>query len=165
MLQALDLLFDMQSKGVDYEVRSHAPVFNMIESGELGLDLDGERCKNLFLCDKKGRKFLVVTAAQKSLDLQSLRSVLDSARMSMGSPDLLYASLGVRSGSLSPLALVNDSEQSVKLVIDSELKDSEYFLLHPLCNQMTVRLRVNELVDYLQGKGHFTTWAALGGRE
>lgn len=164
MLNTSDLLSDMKSKGVDVDVRSHAPVFNMAESGELDLGMDGERCKNLFLCDKKGRKFLVVTSAHKALDLQALRPVLESGRVSMGSHEQLFSSLGVKSGALSPLALINDHAREIELVIDSELKNAEYFLLHPLCNEMTLRVSVNNLIDYLESIGHSAKWVLMGSR-
>ncbi|MFP3408497.1 YbaK/EbsC family protein, partial [Pseudomonas sp. SIMBA_065] len=87
----------------------------------LALAVEGARCKNLLLQDKKCHYFLVVTTASNSLDLAGLSETLGSKRLSFASADRLFELLGIRPGSLSPLALVNDIAKRVRLVIDIEL--------------------------------------------
>jgi Ala-tRNA(Pro) deacylase len=44
-------------------------MLNMADSEQLQLNLTGIRCKNLLLRDRKGRRYLLVTTAAKSIDL------------------------------------------------------------------------------------------------
>ncbi|WP_396333709.1 YbaK/EbsC family protein [Burkholderia anthina] len=111
----------LEARKIPFECEEHDAVLNMAESGLLSLSVVGARCKNLLLQDKKGHDFLVVTTAAKPLDLVALSETLGSKRLSFASADRLFALLGIRTGSLSPLALVNDEARHVRLVIDDEL--------------------------------------------
>ncbi|KMQ78312.1 putative aminoacyl-tRNA editing enzyme YbaK, ProX [Candidatus Burkholderia pumila] len=111
---------------------------NMAKSGEL--TFTGARCKNLLLQDKQSRYFLIVTAAAKSLDLSALAATLGSKRLSFASTDKLFELFGIRPGSFSPLALVNDDDKRMRLVIVIEFADEPVFLFHPLDNGAMVLL-------------------------
>jgi Ala-tRNA(Pro) deacylase len=150
--------------GVPFVCEHHEQVLNMRESDTLELSLPGVRCKNLLLNDKQGRLFLVVTTAHKSLDLSSLGRSLESKRLSFASADRLFDLLGVRPGSLSPFALVNDRSAHVQLVIDSDLMHEPMFQFHPLENTATVALSKSNLEDFLQSIDHPPLWKGLEAR-
>ncbi len=42
---------------------------------------------------------------------------------------------------------MNDTEHQVKLLIDEEVLDSEYFGCHPCINTSSLRLRTKDLVE------------------
>ncbi|MFP3507467.1 YbaK/EbsC family protein [Burkholderia sp. SIMBA_062] len=130
----------------------------------LALAVEGARCKNLLLQDKKCHYFLVVTTASKSLDLAGLSETLGSKRLSFASADRLFELLGIRPGSLSPLALVNDIAKRVRLVIDIELVDEEMFLFHPLECDASVSLSRSGLDVFLCGIEHAAEWLPLAAR-
>jgi Ala-tRNA(Pro) deacylase len=136
----------------------------MSESGMLTLSLVGLRCKNLLLLDKKGHYFLVVTTATKSLDLVELAAALGSKRLSFASTDKLFELLGIRTGSLSPLALVNDKAGRVRLVIDADLSGEDSFLFHPLQNDASVSLSRADLDMFLRRIDHPADWLRVGAR-
>jgi Ala-tRNA(Pro) deacylase len=161
VMNAAELLADMKSMGLVFAVQRHTAVLTMAESGALELGLQGERCKNLLLRDKAGQLFLIMTRADKAIDLKKLRASLGSARLSMASHDQMFETLGVKTGGLSPLALINDGERTVKLVIDSELQLSACLLLHPLDNTMSVQLSSQALGSFLTQVGHVPTWTPL----
>lgn len=161
MLETSNLLADMKSKGVEFKACSHAPVMTMAESEKLDLQLQGERCKNLFLQDRKGRKYLVVTRGDKVINLNNLRQVLGATRLSMASSDQLQGLLGVKSGALSPLAIVNDAMLEVELVIDDSLRGAVNLILHPLLNSMSVQIDSKSLVSYLKKHDREVTWCKL----
>ncbi len=161
MVNAAQLLAEMKCMGLAFAVQTHAAVLTMAESGELELTLEGERCKNLLLRDKTGQLFLVMTLADKALDLKTLRASLGSARLSMASQDHMFETLGVKTGALSPLALINDTQRAVKLVIDSELQLSRGLLLHPLDNTMSVQLSSQALGNFLSQLGYAPAWTPL----
>ncbi|WP_185646604.1 prolyl-tRNA synthetase associated domain-containing protein [Burkholderia sp. Bp9143] len=159
--ELLDLL---EQQGVPFECEHHEQVLNMAESGTLDLSLVGARCKNLLLQDKQGNSYLVVTTAEKSLDLRAVAGTLDSKRLSFASADRLFELLGVRPGSLSPLALVNDPACRVRLVIDAELADEQTFLFHPLDSTATVALSRHDFERFLHDIDHAPAWHILVAR-
>lgn len=136
----------------------------MTESGRLTLALTGVRCKNLLLQDKQGQHYLVVTTPDKSLDLGAVAQACGCKRLSFASIDRLATVLGIGPGSLSPLALVNDTAGKVHLVIDQDLSQEPVFLLHPLDNTATVALTQPALEAFLQSIGHPAAWRVLRAR-
>jgi Ala-tRNA(Pro) deacylase len=164
MIERDELLELLEQHDVPFECEFHEQVLNMAESGALKLSLDGARCKNLLVQDKQGSLYLVVTTAHKSLDLSAVAKTLNSKRLSFASADRLLDLLGVRPGSLSPLALVNDRAHHVRLVIDNDLGHERVFLFHPLDSRATIALSRRDLEVFLQRIGHAPSWHALGER-
>ena len=164
MLGKDELLKHLDDNDIPYSFEEHDSVLNMTESGKLDLALDGARCKNLLLQDKKGSYFLVVTTATKSLDLLAAAGTLGSKRLSFASSDKLVELLGIRTGSLSPLALINDEAKRVRLIVDSELKQESTFLLHPLENNSSVSISRQAFDSFLASIGHSAEWMSLTDR-
>ncbi|WP_434664624.1 prolyl-tRNA synthetase associated domain-containing protein [Paraburkholderia sp. A3BS-1L] len=160
-----ELLTLLEEQEVPFECEDHEQVLNMAESGALKLSLDGARCKNLLLQDKQGGLYLVVTTAHKSLDVSAVAKTLNSKRLSFASADRLFDLLGVRPGSLSPLALVNDRAHDVRLVIDDDLAHERVFLFHPLDSTATIALSRQDLEDFMKHIGHAPSWHALEARQ
>ncbi|SAK91734.1 Prolyl-tRNA editing protein ProX [Caballeronia hypogeia] len=136
MLGKDEVLSLLEEIDVPFSCEEHESVLNMSASDMLTLSLTGARCKKLLLQDKNGHYFLVVTTATKSLDLAALAAALGSKRLSFASADTLFD----RTGSLSPLAPINDDAERVRLVIDTELSGEDNFLFHPLENDASVSL-------------------------
>ena len=59
------------------------------------------------------------------IDLKKLPARINAARLSFGSADLMHAVLGVTPGSVSPLALLNDSQRQVSPFLDHRLMEHE----------------------------------------
>jgi Ala-tRNA(Pro) deacylase len=159
------LLSFLKEIDVPFLYEEHEPVLNMAESELLTLSVVGARCKNLLLQDRKGHYFLVVTTATKALDLAALSETLGSKRLSFASADKLFELLGILTGSLSPLALINDGDGKVRLVIDSELAGETSFLFHPLENDACVALSRAALDTFLSSIGHCADWLTLTARQ
>ncbi|MGU7770410.1 prolyl-tRNA synthetase associated domain-containing protein [Burkholderia sp. MR1-5-21] len=164
MLGKDELLKLLDEWKIPFSCEEHDSVLNMAESAKLTLSLEGARCKNLLLQNKKGHYFLVVTTAAKALDLAAMAETLGSKRLSFASSDKLFELLGIRTGSLSPLALINDTAKLVRLVIDLDLICESTFLFHPLENDASVSLSKPALDAFLAGIGHGGEWKELAGR-
>jgi Ala-tRNA(Pro) deacylase len=165
MLGKDEVLKRLTEMEIAYSCEEHGSVLNMSESSGLTLSLEGLRCKNLLLQDKNSHYFLVVTTATKSLDLAALAATLGSKRLSFASEDRLFELLGIRTGSLSPLALVNDASGRVRLVIDAELNGEESFVFHPLRNDASVSLSRSSFDAFLRNIGRSADWLPLGARQ
>jgi Ala-tRNA(Pro) deacylase len=138
-----------------YQRIEHPAVFTCAEADLHRPALPAVATKNLFLCDKKARRFfLAVTDCEKSVDLAQLAQKLNVAHIRFGSEENLQRLLGVTRGSVTVLGLANDVEHKVELWMDSEIWQGEHFLCHPLVNTSTLVLPKAELERFFDLTGH-----------
>ncbi len=156
-------LFDsLTEAGIQVETHEHPPVFTVEEAQALKGRLPGAHTKNLFLRDKKGMMWLVVALHDRAVDLRGLGPMLGArGRLSFGSEDRLMRFLGVRPGSVTPFAVVNDPAGAVEVVLDRGLRDFDVWNAHPLDNRMTTAVSGADLVDFLVARGHPPHWLTL----
>jgi len=141
---------------IKYQRCDHPPVFTVEEARRLTPSLPGAKTKNLFICDDKGKKhFLVVLEAAKRIQLKKLARVLNVKKVRLASPARLERFLGVTPGAVSLLAVVNDHNQSVEVVMDADLwRRSDAFLCHPLVNTSTLSISRRNIERLLRHTGH-----------
>ncbi len=149
-----DLLARLGDLGIATETFDHAPVFTVEEARIHCGHLPGGHCKNLFLKDKKGQLWLIVTLDSQPIDLKSLSKALGAARFSFGKPDLLHETLGVTPGSVTPFALINDVDLRVSVVLDSVMMAMDRLNYHPLTNDATTAITPQGLHDLIISCGH-----------
>jgi Ala-tRNA(Pro) deacylase len=135
--------------GVAHHTVWHPPVFHVGEGREIEAALPGGHTKNLFLKDARGRLWLISALGRTRVDLKGLPAAIGAARLSFGSEALLEASLGVRAGSVTPFALVNDADRSITLVLDAALLTCEQVNFHPLTNTATTAVSAEGFLAFL----------------
>ena len=146
MLTEQEFLTFMDSNGFAYQRIEHPAVFTCAEAELHRPKVLAVSTKNLFLCDKKARRFfLVVTACEKTVKLDVLSSQLGVPHLRFGSEENLRRRLGATRGAVTMMGLVNDKELRVELWIDADIWHGEYFLSHPLVNTATLVLSKSEL--------------------
>ncbi len=150
---ALDaLLAQLNIRPVCYE---HPPLATCNEADRLKLQRMGARLKNLFLRDNYGRRhFLLLTTPEKKVDLKQLSKQMSISRLGFASAERLHKYLQVTPGSVSLLALINDSENQVELLMDDEIWQQQGFQCHPLVNTETYVLTKAESIEFLKATGH-----------
>lgn len=126
--------------GIASTTHDHPPVFTVEQARAHWAAIDAAHAKNLLLKDAGGVFWLVVMPADMPLDLKALPARIGSKRLRFAPPDDLMRLLGVESGSVSPLALINDSAGEVRLVLDTALSASPRLGFHPLDNRRTTVL-------------------------
>jgi Ala-tRNA(Pro) deacylase len=149
-----DLLARLDDLGIATETFEHPPVFTVEEARTHCGHLPGGHCKNLFLKDKKGRLWLIVTLESQPIDLKALNQALGAARFSFGKPELLFETLGVTPGSVTPFALINDLDLRVSVVLDAAMMAMERLNYHPLSNDATTAISPQGLLDLITSFGH-----------
>ncbi len=150
-----DFLSFLDQNGFRYERLEHPAVFTCAESELHRPPVPAVSTKNLFLCDKKARKFfLAVTACEKTVDLAAMAPQLGVSHLRFGSEENLFRLLGVTRGSVTMMALANDTEHQVELWMDAEIWPGEHFLSHPLVNTATLVLSKAELTRFFALTGH-----------
>lgn len=153
------LLARLDALGIRYQTLHHEPVFTVQESQHLRapgglLAGPGGHCKSLFLKDRKAQLWLVVCLEHRRLDMKALQGAIGAARLSFGSPELLFEVLGVRPGSVTPFALVNDTAHQVRVVLDRDMLALDPLHYHPLRNDMTTRIAPADLLRFISACGH-----------
>ncbi|MET0295043.1 MAG: prolyl-tRNA synthetase associated domain-containing protein [Phenylobacterium sp.] len=154
MTTRADLFAFLDAHGVEHRTTEHPAVFTVAESGDVKLEIPGAHTKNLFLKDAKGQLWLVSAEGHAQIDLKRLHPVIGAARLSFGSAERLEAALGVRPGSVTALALINDRDGRVRFVLDRTLAEAEAVNFHPLENTATTTLTRQGLFRFLQAVGH-----------
>ena len=145
----------LDQNGFHYERIEHPAVFTCAEADLHRPKTRAVATKNLFLCDKKARRFfLAVTACEKTVDWAALAPQLGVAHLRFGSEENLYRLLGVTRGAVTMMGLANDTGHQVELWMDAEIWPSEHFLSHPLVNTATLLIKKAELVRFIALTGH-----------
>jgi Ala-tRNA(Pro) deacylase len=145
----------LDANGFAYRRVEHPAVFTCAEAELHRPNLEAVSTKNLFLCDKKARRFfLAVTACEKTVKLDRLAQQLGVAYLRFGSEENLARLLGVTRGAVTMMGLVNDTPHQVELWVDSEIWQGETFLSHPLVNTATLVLSKTELERFFSLTGH-----------
>lgn len=145
--------------------QEHPAVMTVAESERLVPKLPGAKTKNLFLRDKKGlRHFLVTIPHDLAVDLGALGAALEVGRLGFASPDRLLKHLGITPGSVSFLALMNDTQGAVEFVIDRRLWEAEAVHAHPLVNTATMVIPHAQLERFLAATGHSPRVLEIPGR-
>ena len=143
----------LDGMGISYEVEEHAPVFTIDEMRELGIK--GSVCKNLCLRDAKGRQhFLVVLPGDRQADLGALAAALGSSKLSFASEERLMKHLGLTKGSVTPLAVIQDPDHTVQVLLDESLTGMDRLGVHPLVNTATLWISGADLLRFVRSCGN-----------
>ena len=145
-----DLFALLDGLGIAHSTFEHEPVFRVEEGAHIKAALPGGHSKNLFLKDHKGQIWLISALDSTQINLKALPKVIGSGRLSFGSESLLLEVLGVKPGSVTALALINDKDGRVRFVLDSALAAKEPVNFHPLHNGATTGLSTEGLMAFLK---------------
>ena len=151
--QVLDAL---QGLGIEHQTTSHQPLYTVEQAKSVVYEDPGAHTKNLFLRNKKGRMFLLVVEQDHMVDLRGLRDRIKvtGGQFAFASTERLAHYLGVVPGSVSPLALINDTQCKVDVFFEASLLEHEWIYLHPCRNTHSTRLRTSDLVRALEAWDH-----------
>ena len=132
------------------------PAHSTVEEGkQLRGQMSGTFTKNLLLKDKKSRLFLLSVHEDAMVDLKTLHTSIGAqGRLGFASADLMVDLLGVGPGTLTPLALMNDSESVVTLVLDASLLDADQINFHPMAHTESIGITPAQLTKFLDACKH-----------
>lgn len=148
LLDALDAL------GIASTRHEHRAVFTVAESRAIHDDHPGAHSKNMFLRDASGQFWLVTVPHNVRVDLASLAAALGTKKLSFGKADDMERLIGITPGSVTPLAAINDTGGTVRVVIDAALAGAAIVNVHPLRNTATLALSGADLVRALAAWDH-----------
>ena len=149
--------------GVRYQRIDHAPAMTMEVCADIDAALEATICKNLLLCNRQCTAFyLLMIPGDKVFKTKDLSKQIGSSRLSFASGEYMEQFLDITPGSLSVLGLMNDKENSVRLLIDEDVLKGEFIGCHPCINTSSLRLKTEDVINILlPAMGHSYQTVAL----
>lgn len=134
--------------GVEYTRYEHEPLMTIVAAEELDKKIGLEICKNLFLSTRHSTEFyLLVMVGSKKFNTGKVSKQIGVPRMTFADDEHMLEFLDIKPGSVSPLGLINDKNNNVKLLIDSDVVNMEKIAVHPCVNTATVVLKTKDLLE------------------
>ena len=163
---SIELVNKLDYWKISYKLYFHEPLMTVQESKTMqkkffGLDKSNGHIKNLFLRDKKKNNILLVAHQDTIIDLKLLAKNLNLDRLSFGSPERLMENLGVLPGAVSPFSMINGVKKDVKLFLDNNLKSFKKIFAHPLENNQTVEIPIEQLEIFFKKISAKPIWISL----
>lgn len=140
-----DLLDEL---GIEYARVDHPAAETMEACEEIEKVLGVEICKNLFLCNRQKTDFyLLMMPGSKPFKTKDITKQLGCARLSFAGAEFMQEFLDITPGSVSVMGLMNDKENSVRLVIDKDILDGEYIGCHPCINTSSLSIKTQDIIN------------------
>lgn len=98
-----------------------------------------------FATARKTAFYLLLMEGDKPFRTRDLSKQIGSARLSFAAPEDMETYLGVTPGSATILALANDPDHKVQLILDRTVAETGHFGCHPCINTSTVNLSMEEV--------------------
>ena len=161
-----NLLIKLKEWKIKFKLIQHVPLRTVEESKQfhsqsLMLEKSIAQIKNLYLRDHKKNNFLFVFQQDKKIDLKKLSEIIKAGRLSFGSKERLFENLGVRPGAVTPFAMINGIHKHVNLYLDLNLRSYEKLYAHPLVNDRTIEVKLEDLENFFNKIGVKINWIQL----
>ena len=149
MFNSKEFIKLLVNKGFDFDLHEHAPLFTVDDSNKLRGKIKGLHSKNFFLKNKKNNFFLFSCEELTEINLKSVSKFLGLGNLSFAKEEHLINLLGVKPGSVSPFALLNDNGSKVDFYLEEKLTTSEYVNFHPLINTSTITIEYEMFIKFM----------------
>ncbi len=127
---------------IEFKKFEHPPVFTCedVKQHDHLKEIKGVHSKNLFLKDKKSRRFyLVIIPEDKKADLRELGMIVNEKLKFANDEDLNHI-LNTTSGAVSPFGLIFDKDKRTEVLIDKKVWHSDFVSFHPNINTETLEI-------------------------
>lgn len=145
---------NFESLGIAAITYAHPPVFTVEEGRDFKHRIPGGHTKNLFLKDKKEQLWLITALWDTAIDLKALPDQIGCDRVSFGSAERMDRAIGVTPGSVTPFALINDTQRTVRPILDMRLMAYDIVNCHPLKNDKTTGITPKDLLRFIEALGY-----------
>ena len=165
-VSSYELIKKLDKWRINYKHYTHKPLMTVVDSKSIQKKLFGFTegngyIKNLYLRDKRKSNILLVTHQDTVINLKSLAEKIKMQRLSFGSPQRLMENLGVFPGAVSPFTMINGVKKNVHLFLDNNLKSFKKIFAHPLENNQTVEISIDQLEIFFRKISATPNWINL----
>ena len=142
------------AKGIPFERVDTDPGITMEDCQHIDAKIGVRIVKTIFLCNRQQTEFyLYVTTDYKPFVTRDFCGALGIPRVSFASAEKLWELTGVLVGATTILSAILPSAQSVHLVMDKSVRESEWFACTDGTATCFVKIKTADLLDkYLSGK-------------
>ena len=149
--------------GIYYQRIDHEAAMTMEACAAIDEALQATICKNLLLCNRQKTDFyLLMIPGNKVFKTSELSKKIGSSRLSFAPGEYMEEYLDITPGSVSVLGLMNDKDNHVRLLIDSDVLKGEFVGCHPCINTSSLRLKTTDLMEkVIPAMGHEATIVIL----
>ena len=153
----------LESLGIPYQRVEHDAADTMEACAAISDVLGTRICKNLVLCNRQKTDFyLLAMPEDKPFLTKNLSHQIGSSRLSFAPGEDMEALIGCTPGSASVLGLMNDTAHRVRLLMDRDVYEAEWFACHPCKNDGSLRIKTADLLQkFLPHTGHDVTVVEL----
>lgn len=149
----MDIYKVLKDLDISYEKAEHSAVYTVKQAEFIKTLISGEGCKNLFMKNKKGGYFLIISPDNKRIDIKRIEKLIQTGHLSFAAEEELETILGLKQGSVSPFGIINDTNNVTTIVIDREL-DGKKLLFHPNVNTATISVSFDDLIKFIDSEKH-----------
>jgi Ala-tRNA(Pro) deacylase len=145
----------LENLSIPFQRIHHPAVYTSEQARQLLPQTTAKTPKNLFLRDKKGKRYILLAVEEhKTIRFSDIESQTGLKHLSLASPQRLQQYLGVTPGAVSLLALINDPQGFVQVMIDRDLWTGAQIQAHPLVNTETLTLSIKDMEKFITSSGH-----------
>ena len=138
---------------IPYEIQEHKAIFSEEDAKDVLITLEGTDVKNLFVKDKNHNYGLVSMDLHRRADLKKIAEQFGFGRLSFCNPDELMEYLNITPGSVTPLCVMFDTTNTVKVLFDQNF-EGKHVIIHPLRNTASIRIDFEDLKRFTKHFGH-----------
>lgn len=152
-----DLVYEkLDALGIPYERYTHAAAFHIDDCADLDARIGAVTCKNYFLTTKSKKVYcLCLVQPDARLRTSDLSKQAGTPRLSFADEAAMAELLRVYPGAVSPLGLLFDPDNRVRLLIDRTLLSCPKLAFHPCDNTETVAMPTSAFLHtFLPAVGH-----------
>lgn len=151
----------LKEQKIEHEITEHKAVFNMEEMDSIELPYPEWNAKNLFVRDDKKRNYYLITVkGDKRVDLKGFRKQHGLRALSFASAEDLLDIMKLTPGSVTPLGILNDTEQRIHFFLDTEFAGNKIGV-HPNDNTATVWMQADDLMKIIQKHGNVAEYTCM----
>ena len=146
----------LKAKNIWHDITEHEAVFRMDQLSEIALPFPESDAKNLFVHDdKKCNYYLLTVKGNKRVNLKKFRQEHGTRPLSFASEQGLMELLGLVSGAVTPLGILNNEQRNVQCFLDEAFLDAPCLTgVHPNDNTATVYLKTEDLITIIKEHGN-----------
>lgn len=140
---------------IKYERFEHPKALTMEDCENIGKEAGAVHFKNLFLCNRQATEFyMLLLRSDKKFRTAEVSKQLGVSRLSFAAPEQLFEKLGLLPGSVTPMALINDRERKVTLVVDRDILKLDKVCVHPMVSTASIALKREDLFRFIDCCGN-----------
>ena len=149
MIKKSDLLKMLEHKGIKFKKYEHEALYTVGDSCIKRSDIQGDHTKNLLLKNKKNFFCLFSCEENSVINLKRFSKSISAGNLSFAKEEYLIEYLGIKPGSVSPYALLNDIDNQVHFYLEDKVYNSKNINFHPLINTSTISVKTTDFLDFM----------------